>query len=307
MLALKHSWRLTLKAGLLAGLITMVTICQPMNSQVPPPHLPPGKMIDVGGYRVHLNCVGAGKPTVMIVGAGYSFDWSLVQSAVLSVARVCTYDPSGSVWSDPGPEPTCEGRIGEIHKMLANAGIDGPLVLVGHSVGAVFARLYASQYPADVSGMVLVDHAGRYLIVSGRGAQPGQVGQRIAMPSQEESLRKLPSVAQDMHRWASTRGASKRGSNIPFFNSCIAEVEKTPTPSKPPMDMPLIVIANTALAGSPDYQRTQTRLLALSRNSKSMVAQTNGHQVPMDDPGVIVEAIRHVVADVRKQATLHQR
>ena len=293
--------RLTMKSAFLAGVITGFMMGQlPMTAQALPPHAPPGKMIDVGGYRVHLNCTGNGKPTVMIAGAGYSFDWSLVQPAVSSFARVCTYDPSGSAWSDAGPAPTCDGRVVEIHKMLTNAGIDGPLVLVGHSIGAVFARLYASHYPEEVGGMVLVDHAGLYRITSGAALQPGQ---RLAMRSGEGSLRRLPSFAQDMHRWASAQNAANAGSSIPFFNTCIAEVAKT-APANPLTAMPLIVIANSALAGSADYQDAQTGLLAISRNSKAMIARTSGHQIPMDDPDIIIEAIRQVVAAARNQANL---
>jgi pimeloyl-ACP methyl ester carboxylesterase len=293
-----------MKAAFLAGFITTLTIGQsPINGQVLPPHSPPGKMIDVGGYRVHLNCVGSGRPTVMILGSGYSFDWSLVQSAV-NFAGVCTYDPPGTVWSDAGPAPTCDGRVAEIHKMLDTAGINGPLVLVEHSIGAVFARLYASRYPAEVRGMVLVDHAGRYRIMSGEAAQPGQLGQRITMSTGEESLQKLPSVAQDMHRWAAAQSASGAGSSIPFFDRCIAEVAEMPPAANPSNQMPLIIIADTALAGSANYQRAQNGLLALSRNSKALIARTNSHQVPIEDPAVIVEAIRQVVSAARNQARL---
>ena len=291
-----------MRAALLAAFTSFMIGQSPIGGQAHPPYSPPGKMIDVGGYRVHLNCVGSGRPTVMILGAGYSFDWSMVQSAV-TFARVCTYDPPGTVWSDAGPAPTCDGRVTEIHKMLVNATIDGPLVLVGHSIGAVFARLYATRYPADTVGMVLVDHAGRYRIVSGQDAQPAQLGRRITTPTGEESLRKLPIVAQDMHRWASAGSASGTGSSIPFFDSCIAQVAKKPPPNLS-KQMPLIMIANMSLAGSGDYQSLQAGLLALSRNSKAMIARTNGHQVPLDDPGVIVEAIRQVVAAARNHTSL---
>ncbi len=292
-----------MRTRLFAALMTTLAIGQlPVAAQGGPPHPPPGKMIDVGGYRVHLHCVGVGNPVVMIVGAGNSFDWSLVQPAVSGFARVCAYDPSGSVWSDPGPPPDCDGRVIEIHKMLANAGIDGPLVLVGHSIGAVFARLYAGRYPAEVRGMVLIDHAGRYRFVMPPRA-PGQPGPPIGMPLGDDSAKNLPAVAWDMHRWASARSAAGAGSNIPFFNTCIEEVANNP-PAVPGREMPLIVIANKALADSPDYRSTQAGLLALSHNSKPMVASTSGHQVPMDDPAVVIDAIRQVVAAVRNQARL---
>ncbi|MEI9972913.1 MAG: hypothetical protein WDO73_13125 [Ignavibacteriota bacterium] len=87
---------------------------------------PPGRMVDVGGYRVHVNCVGAGSPTVMIVGAGFSFDWALVQPEVARFATVCTYDASGTAWSDPGPELTCRERVSEIHKLTRAAPLRAP-------------------------------------------------------------------------------------------------------------------------------------------------------------------------------------
>ncbi|HEY3840266.1 MAG TPA: alpha/beta hydrolase [Bryobacteraceae bacterium] len=124
-----------------------------------PSYPPTGKLIDIGGRRVHLNCTGTGQPTVVILGAGFSFDWILVQNPVAKFTQVCTYDPSGSAWSHPGPPPTCDGRIDEIHALLGKAGIDGNLVLVGHSIGAVFARWYELRHPDQVKGMVLVDHA----------------------------------------------------------------------------------------------------------------------------------------------------
>ncbi len=292
-----------MKAAPLPGLILACIIgLSSANAQTLPPHPAPGKMIDLGGYRVHLNCTGTGKPTVMIVGAGYSFDWSLVQPGVSAFARVCTYDPPGSVWSDPGPPPTCDGRVIEIHKMLAKAGIDGRLVLVGHSIGAVFARLYALRYPAEVAGMVLVDHAGAYRFTAGDAPLAAR-GHSATMSSDQDSLRRLPSMAQDMHRWVSARNASRAGSSIPFFNTCIAEVAKT-SPGQLPISAPLMVIANSALAGWADYQTAQAGLLALSRNSKAMIARTSGHEIPIDDPGIILEAIRQVVAAARNKANL---
>lgn len=123
------------------------------------PYPPPGKLVDAGGYRVHLYCVGKGSPTVVIVGTEFSFDWALVQPEAAKFTRVCTYDASGTAWSDPGPKLTCIARIAELHTVLKNAAVEGPYVLVGLSMGAVVARLYASQYPAETAAMVIVDHA----------------------------------------------------------------------------------------------------------------------------------------------------
>src|ERR1039457_7239830 len=144
------------------ALTTLVLqVCGPIVAQSPKPSPspPPGQLVDVGGYRVHINCTGAGSPVVVIVGAGFSFDWGLVQPEVAKYTKVCTYDVSGTAWSDPGPPLTCPARVNEVDTLLQQAGIEGPYVLVGLSVGALVARLYASLYPGEVAGVVMFDHA----------------------------------------------------------------------------------------------------------------------------------------------------
>ena len=120
---------------------------------------PLGKLIDVGGYRVHLYCAGNGGPPVIIAGGGYSFDWGLIQPEVAKFTEVCAYDHSGIGWSDSGPADSCGLRVDEIHTALRNAGFKGPYVLIGYSLGALVVRLYAAQYPNEVAGVVFVDHA----------------------------------------------------------------------------------------------------------------------------------------------------
>ncbi len=121
---------------------------------------PPGELIDVGGHRLHLFCMGEGSPTVILdaLGDGTSAHWGWVQPAVAKSTRVCAYDRAGRGWSDAGPAPRDGHTLAhELHTVLANAGIEGPKVLVGHSFGAIIGRIYADLYPADVAGLVLVD------------------------------------------------------------------------------------------------------------------------------------------------------
>src|SRR6266404_7683249 len=125
--------------------LPVVTLAQVTGAnQNPPPPL--GKLVDVGGYRVHLYCTGAGSPTVVIVGAGFSFNWGLVQPEVARFTQVCSYDHSGIGWSESGPKDSCSLRVSEVHTALKNAGIKGPYLLVGHLLGGLVARLYAGQY-----------------------------------------------------------------------------------------------------------------------------------------------------------------
>lgn len=121
---------------------------------------PPGELVDVGGYSLHINCVGEGSPTVILeAGSGAnSVDWANIQPEVANTTRVCAYDRAGTGWSEPGPEPRDLQQIaGELHTLLGNAGIGGPYVLVGHSFGGLYVRMYAEMYPKEVAGMVLVD------------------------------------------------------------------------------------------------------------------------------------------------------
>jgi pimeloyl-ACP methyl ester carboxylesterase len=123
---------------------------------------PPGRLIDVGGYRLHINSTGEGTPTV-VLDAGVcdcSLNWCLVQPEIAKFTRVCSYDRAGMGWSDADPSPrTSEVIVRELHTLLANAGIHGPYVLVGHSFGGYNVRLFAHEYSEEVAGLVLVDSA----------------------------------------------------------------------------------------------------------------------------------------------------
>src|SRR5438128_1815367 len=122
---------------------TLITVLLMLSSvvalgQLTSQPIPPGKLIDLGGYRMHLNCTGNKGPTVILItGAGdFSFDWSLVQPNIAQFARVCSYDRAGFAWSDPGPIPrTMKQEAFELHTLLSAAHIKGPYILVGHSLG----------------------------------------------------------------------------------------------------------------------------------------------------------------------------
>src|SRR5215210_6369748 len=121
---------------------------------------PPGEMVDVGGYRLHINCVGQGSPTVVLdSGSGaFSAHWVRVQQEVSGTTRVCAYDRAGMGWSEMGPEPRDAKQVSsELHALLKGAGIEGPYVMVGHSFGGMYMRTYAARYPDEVAGVVLVD------------------------------------------------------------------------------------------------------------------------------------------------------
>lgn len=127
---------------------------------------PPGQLVDVGGYRLHLQIMGAdrGGPTVILDAAAGSMsaEWGWVQPAVASFTQVVAYDRPGQGYSDPPPTPRdVQALIADLRTALDKSGIRGPYVLVGHSMGGLFMRAFAQLHPDEVAGVVLVDS--RYL------------------------------------------------------------------------------------------------------------------------------------------------
>jgi pimeloyl-ACP methyl ester carboxylesterase len=121
---------------------------------------PPGKLVDAGGHKLHIYCMGEGKTTIILdhLGDGNSAEWALIQPELAKTTRACAYDRAGFGWSDPGPLPRTAGRAAvELHNALEKAGISGPYMLVGHSYGADVMELFASRYPQETAGLVLVD------------------------------------------------------------------------------------------------------------------------------------------------------
>ena len=308
---------------------------------------PPGKLVDIGGRRLHINCVGKGAPTVVMeAGAGdFSFDWGLVQPQVARFTRVCSYDRAGYAWSDPGPTPRTMRQIAfELHTGLLKAGIKGPYILVGHSLGGAIVRTYVSQYPKEVAGMVLVDSVHEEGLMGitdrttrqdkfvrwreqsrGRQIPPIQTAiphpQSSSNPQQarasssaqtrvEAPFDKLPEISQQMRLWATSQpyyNPARSSELFDFFpeemDSLYSEREK----SKNPLGaMPLIVLTSTISEyGSADEQtkarlkedrnRLQAELPLLSSNGKQIVTNKSGHHIQLDEPDLVIDAIRQAV------------
>src|SRR5690348_800010 len=107
------NWMFARGKTLLLVLLCVVASAAHSQNAAATKYPPIGKLVDVGGYRVHLYCIGSGSPAVVITGAGYSFDWGLVQPEVAKFTQVCAYDHSGVTWSDPGPTDSCSLRVHE--------------------------------------------------------------------------------------------------------------------------------------------------------------------------------------------------
>ena len=140
----------------IAGMIYQTAASEADQRRYPPP----GVLVNVDGYKMHIYCMGEGSPTILLdhVAGGSSVDWSLIQPKLAEHTRVCAYDRAGFGWSDYNPAPrTMQQQVHELHSLLQGANEHGPYILVGHSYGARVSRVYAANYPDEVSGMVLMD------------------------------------------------------------------------------------------------------------------------------------------------------
>ena len=171
---------------------------------------PIGKLIDIGGYKLHLNIAGKGNMTVVLISGAtnFSFDWTLVQEKLSKSVRVCSYDRPGLAWSDIGPMPrSITQDVYELHQLLNKANIKPPLILVGHSIGGIIARVYTKKYPGDVGGLVLVDATSENAILNINGKNErvrllASTGKKIPpVKTNIDTLTKIPNMKEVEELW----------------------------------------------------------------------------------------------------------
>jgi pimeloyl-ACP methyl ester carboxylesterase len=278
-----------------------------------------GQRVDVGGFKMHIDCMGQGSPAVIFdSGLGDTFlSWRKVQPEIAKLTRACTYDRAGLGYSDASPQPRTSKVIAEeLHTLLHAAGVAGPYVLVGHSMGGYDVRLFASLYRSEVAGMVLVD---------------------ASHPDQEN---RFPRELKDMDRsWL--REAEFLEYTTPFglprlFGFCednpveraaecnfhtaregIAELKAFPESAAETAttgtlgDMPLAVLshdpdkpsaelpADLAKPVNETWEKMQEELAHLSSRGTQTIAKNSSHYIQIDRPDVVIDAIRGIVQQAR--------
>jgi pimeloyl-ACP methyl ester carboxylesterase len=198
----------------------------------------PGRLVDIGGCRLHIDSQGEGSPPVVFEAgiAATSLSWRLVQPAIAKYARSVSYDRAGLGWSDPSPQPRNLGQvIDELRTLLDRADVATPRILVAHSYGGLVAAAYAAKYPAEIAGLVLVDPVAaeewrepteshrkmlrRGVMLSRRGALLARLGVvRFALTLLTGGARRLPQFV--------ARASSGRGHRV--LERMVGQIQKLP-------------------------------------------------------------------------------
>jgi pimeloyl-ACP methyl ester carboxylesterase len=278
-------------------------------------------LVDIGGSRkMYLRCSGRGSPAVVLVGGlrASAEDWDIsdksqptVFTGVGKFTRVCACDRPGTPVgdkpsrSDPVPQPTtAKDSVTDLHALLVAAGETGPYVLVGHSYGGLIGRLYASSYPNDVSGMVLVDALSEGLQDAETPAQ-WAIQRKLIQNHDPQDLALYPALERiDVdHSFDQLRAAAALhpmpiivlSADRPWGPQLRSMIAAGKLPADVPPDFGYIVDAA--------QKKAQKRLASLAPNAKHITNTKSGHEIHKEQPQLVIDAIRDVVQAVRKSAS----
>ncbi|WP_019912531.1 alpha/beta fold hydrolase [Paenibacillus sp. HW567] len=282
---------------------------------------PPGKLVDVGGYRLHINQAGTGSPAIILeAGSGEtSLSWRDIPQELAKFATVVSYDRAGYAWSEAATvERTGSNIVNELHAALEHEGIKGPYLLVGHSLGGMYVRLFAQTYPDEVSGLVLID------------ARPENDERDTKEILEQEKFSGNPpaallsllknSGALRLFRNQLLEGLVAKEDREEFINviakssffTAKEEEAKLASSTEDAIrgqhlgDLPVKVIARGLSQDYPSvgisaesgskleaiWQAGQREMLKISSNSELIVAKQSGHMVIHDEPELVIKTIR---------------
>ena len=279
----------------------------------------PGRLYDVGGFKMHIDCTGEGSPAVILEsGLGDTYvSWRKVQPQIAKFTRVCSYDRAGIGYSESSSQPRSSKVIaGELHALLQAAVVAPPYVLVGHSMGGFTVRLYASLYRSEVAGMVLVDAShpdqenrfppelknmegtwqreAQFLEYTTPFGIPRLLGlcdeepvQRAAecnFHSAREGVAELKAFSESAAQTAATGALG----DIPL-------VVLSHDPDKPSAELP----ADLAKPTNEAWEKMQEELAHLSTRGTQVIAKNSSHYIQSDRPEMVIDAVRDVVNQAR--------
>ncbi|MFQ5658792.1 MAG: alpha/beta fold hydrolase [Gammaproteobacteria bacterium] len=288
------------------------------TNHLPQPHVP-GRLVNVGTHRLHIDCRGSGRPTVVVdAGLGaISLEWTRIQAAIAKRTRICLYDRAGYGYSDPGPLPrTSSYIVDELYHLLMNARIKGPFILVGHSFGGYNMQLFASRYPHISAGVVLVDSSHidqyrRFLAqpIHVKTSPPNRTKLGIVRFSPPPIHPHLPEEVRNEILGLMLRQPMRYAMAYEFYN--FRQSAKEVREGGPFPNVPLLVLTRGKrvypYTHKGDLMRTlwmqlQTELSERSQFSAHAIADKSGHFIHLDQPQLVIDAISMVIGVVKYQS-----
>ncbi|TAK09293.1 MAG: alpha/beta hydrolase [Candidatus Manganitrophaceae bacterium] len=287
----------------------------------------PGKRVDIGGRRLHLRAMGEGSPTVILeaTGFGCSVDYASIQSEIAEMTRVCAYDRAGMGWSDPYHAPrSVQALVDDLRTLLQRGEIPPPYLLVGGSAGGLIVELFARTYPEEVVGLVLIDaldeealawlpRASTHLV---KMVSLGQVCARLGVLSLLDpfGLKKLPLEEGGVRSALTYRAAAWDAARL-FLRTL--QKSETDLRAAPPLrpDLPVTVLTHGMVGDllgprahpellreiEPIWQEQQAALARRSSRGRQIIAEKSGHRIIAQQPELVVEAIRDILSEFRKE------
>ncbi len=232
-----------------------------------------GKLVNVEGRRVHLQCLGAGSPTV-ILDSGLMMpleSWGAIPEAVAAFTRVCSYERPGVGFSDPAPKvrpKTSSDAVAEMAALFQSAGLKGPFLLVGHSFGGLNVRLFAHRNPEKVAGLVLVEPV---------------------VERQFEKYAAGMTPLESQKYWKIEQGWNLESMDV-VGSGREVEAERELPP------VPILVLSSTYNEQQPartvEHRELQASLVRSLPNARQTIVEGSGHFVQRDRPDAVITAIR---------------
>jgi pimeloyl-ACP methyl ester carboxylesterase len=286
-----------------------ISISAAQTTSVPSP---PGRLVNIDGRKLHLNCSGQGSPTIVLeAGLGdSSLAWSLVQPKLATTTRVCSYDRSGTAWShDAGPQHGLSKAADDLDRLLRISGEPPPYLLVGHSWGGWLITVYARRHLEHVAGIVLVDSSvgfdppviEKMPESQGGGPPSGPLTMKKSSDDKDDPFKKLPANSYEAYLWTESL---PRFDDVDDPDEPLATVQAA-TSGKFPLDSkPLVLIAarhGDGILGQDTEKGNiiRSKILRLSRSS-TLVYADSGHHVQLEKPDTVVAAVREVMNRVRR-------
>ncbi len=288
---------------------------------------PPGAFYTVNGHRMHITCTGSGSPTIVLEsGLGNdSLTWGGVQPVLSITTRVCSYDRAGFGWSDALPAPRDADHIAaELHELLLQAKVTGPIVLMGHSIAGIYMRDYATRYPENIVGIVFEDGStplqdeNPVMKALNSKAPPPWVLELLAKPAMSIGIPRLMGMCSQSIKGFDARAAKLQAEDIchshlsPMFdelNSVNRSGQET-VHSGPYGTIPILIIsedpAKMAAGSSTDaanvWTQMQEDLKKLSTRSRRIIAKGSTHYIHIDRYELIEKEVPLFIEQIRGTA-----